>query len=299
MITEQKDLTGKVAFVTGGNSGLGLATVKELAKRNAKVYLAARTMDKAKSALAKITDSPENVELIVLQLDSLNSIKKAAQEFIDKEKQLDILVLNAGIMACPKNITEQGFETQVGVNHFGHFSLTALLMDLIKATPNSRVVTVSSVARHQGKNLKPTDPNQLDKYNAWQSYGNSKLANYIFATGLDRKFKAAGINAKSVCAHPGLTNSGLQEKAVAMGGAGKNANLWVVLAQKIGMSSYEGAKPQIMGATALNIKGEEIFGPKYGVRGKAIKLRKFRKISDNKVNNLWQISETQTGLKIL
>ena len=216
------DQSGRTALVTGANGGLGLATAKALAAAGAHVVMAARNAEKAEAARREILEATPAaaLEIVGLDLGSQASVKQAAAEVLSRHDRIDILVNNAGVMATPEGRTVDGFETQLGTNHLGHWTLTALLLPAVLAAPAGRVVSVSSVAQHQGRALDPANPHLEGKYDPWKAYGNSKLANLHFSIGLNQRLEAAGANAISLCAHPGLTNSDLQATTHASGGAG-------------------------------------------------------------------------------
>ncbi|MBN2613096.1 MAG: SDR family NAD(P)-dependent oxidoreductase, partial [Bacteroidales bacterium] len=205
-------LQGKVILITGANSGLGLEAAKELSKQGAEVVMAVRNAEKGKAALAKITgDYPDaKVGLMHLDLSNLESVETFSNEFHTKYSKLDILMNNAGVMwPAQRELTKQGFETQFGINHLGHFALTGLLLDLLKATPQSRVVTQSSIAHRRLADIYLKDLHFEKKYNRFKAYGQSKLANLLFTYELDRRFKENKINSIGVAAHPGVTKTDL------------------------------------------------------------------------------------------
>src|SRR5512143_2558861 len=184
-------LSGRVALVTGANSGLGLETARALAGAGAHVILAARTAQKAGAARAAILETfpGASLEPLAMDLASQASVKSAARAVVKGHPVLDILVNNAGVMALPEGRTEDGYETQLGVDHLGHWTLTALLLPALLSAEAARVVTVSSMARYQGRALDPSDPYHEGAYDPWRAYGDSKLANYHFAIGLQREFE--------------------------------------------------------------------------------------------------------------
>ena len=205
--TEQDipDQTGKVAIVTGGNSGIGYETVRILALRGAHVILAARNAIKGEEAVAKILseDPSANVETQPLDLADLSSIAEFAGAFKEREIPLDLLIKNAGIMAVPKGTTVDGFELQFGVNHLGHFALTGLLIENLLTQSGGRIVNVASNAHRQGR-LNFYDLQSTHRYGRMRAYAQSKLANLIFTAELDRRLRRAKKNdTLSVAAHPG------------------------------------------------------------------------------------------------
>jgi NAD(P)-dependent dehydrogenase (short-subunit alcohol dehydrogenase family) len=188
-----KDFKDLVCLITGGTTGIGKETARVLASHNAHVIITCRTDDKGKAAVADLQESTgnKNIQYIKLELSSLSSVKKFAEEFLALDLPLNMLILNAGIMAVPKfSATEDGFESQFAANHLGHFYLTKLLWDKIVGTPGSKVVSVSSEYYKLGKlNWDAFPPNEAT-YDAWSTYGVSKLCNLLFARELQKKFDA-------------------------------------------------------------------------------------------------------------
>lgn len=292
------DLAGTTTVVTGANAGLGLATAKALGAKGSHVILAARNMDKAQLAVEQIQMLSPNasLEIVTLDLASLESVKRAAEEILASHSSIDILVNNAGLMALPEGKTVDGFETQFGVNHLGHWALTAHLMPALLKASQARVVTVTSTAHHFGPAVNPKNPHLHNKYSPWKAYGQSKLANYHFALGLQRQFDEAGVNAMSLLAHPGLSHTELQVNTVSHGGVGFSGNFFMSLAARIGMEADQGAMPQIRAATDPKAKGGEFYAPRYVNSGAAVR-RPFLRPGNNKgIKNLWLVSEKETGI---
>lgn len=204
----EKDLTGRTYIITGANSGVGLATAEQLATQGAKIVAACRNVEAAR----EVFDGNGNVEVAALDLNSLSSVRTFAEKFLAKHERLDGLVNNAGVMHCPEGRTEDGFETQFGVNYLGHFLLTELLLDRLKASTPSRVVCVSSVL-HVGsaKETGEIDFDDLDfdkrGYDKERAYTQSKLANVLHALDLSQRLAGSGVTAYSV--HPGWVRSNL------------------------------------------------------------------------------------------
>ena len=198
-----KDLSGKTVFVTGGASGLGQETARAMAARGAHVVIAARSQEKLDTAAEAIRTASGNddVETIVVDLASLDSVRAAAKEANEHFEKIDILINNAGVMASPLGHTEDGFEQQFGTNHLGHFLLTSKLMPLVEKGSDKRIVNLSS----RGHHIAPVDfddPNfETRDYDKWQSYGQSKTANVLFAVGLEDRYADKGIHAYAP--HPG------------------------------------------------------------------------------------------------
>lgn len=296
------DLSGKVAVVTGANGGLGLETAATLAAKGASVVMAVRDQDKAASAAQEIrarTPSAD-LELVPLDLGSLASVRESADRILADHDRVDILVNNAGVMATPERRTADGFEMQLGINHLGHWALTAHLMPALLAAPAARVVSVTSTAHHLGVPLDPRNPHLNGNYSPWRAYGQSKLANYHFALGLQREFERAGVAASSLMAHPGLSHTDLQVRTVREGGAGASGPFWQWLAARTGMSADDGAMPQVRAATDPAARGGELYGPRYINNGPPVRLPLFRPLLHHRLDGaiaiLWQVSERETGV---
>ena len=218
-VLEGIDLTGRTAFVTGGYSGLGRETARAMAARGAELILSGRDEAKLAEAAREIADATgAKVETLVCDLASLDSIRAAGAEARERFDRIDLLINNAGVMACPKGATADGFERQFGTNHLGHFALTGELMPLVEKGTNPRIVNLSSRGHFNGE-VDFADPNyERRDYDKWQAYGQSKTANIQFTVGLEQRFGARGVHAYAV--HPGgiVTNLGrhLSEDDVAM-----------------------------------------------------------------------------------
>ncbi len=283
------DQKGKIIIVTGANSGLGLEAVKALCKKNATVIMAVRNLDKGEKALQEVRKETPSANATLMQLDlaDQNSIGSFAAAFKEKYAQLNILINNAGLMYPPKReVTRQGYEIQMGTNHFGHFALTGLLLDTIKKTPRSRVVTQSSLA-HLNATIHWDDLNWERKYSRVQAYGQSKLANLLFTYELDRQFKTHNINAIATASHPGVSKTNLfRTTAFAR-----------LLFQLIAQRAEMGALPILRAATEEGLTGGEYIGPgqMMGVRGHP-EIVKSSKISYDAqlAKDLWGISEKMT-----
>ncbi|XP_041797500.1 retinol dehydrogenase 13 isoform X2 [Chelmon rostratus] len=202
-------LDGKTVLITGANTGIGKETSRDLAGRGARVVMACRDLTRAEQAAEEIRQATGNGNVVIRHLDlaSLYSVRQFAKEFLDTEDRLDILINNAGVMMCPKWLTEDGFETQLAVNHLGHFLLTNLLLPKLKSSAPSRVVTVSSIAHRGGR----IDFDDLffsrRRYSSLESYRQSKLANVLFSRELARRLRGSGVS--SFCLHPGVIRTEL------------------------------------------------------------------------------------------
>nr|XP_046254608.1 retinol dehydrogenase 13 [Scatophagus argus]XP_046254609.1 retinol dehydrogenase 13 [Scatophagus argus]XP_046254610.1 retinol dehydrogenase 13 [Scatophagus argus]XP_046254611.1 retinol dehydrogenase 13 [Scatophagus argus]XP_046254612.1 retinol dehydrogenase 13 [Scatophagus argus] len=212
-------LDGKTVLITGANTGIGKETSRELACRGARVVMACRDLTRAEQAAEEIRRSTGNGNVVIRHLDlaSLYSVRQFAKDFLESEDRLDILINNAGVMMCPRWLTEDGFETQLAVNHLGHFLLTNLLLPKLRSSTPSRVVTVSSIA-HRGGRIDFDDLFFSRRpYSPLESYRQSKLANVLFSRELARRLKGSGVS--SFCLHPGVIRTEL----------GRHVQSWVPL----------------------------------------------------------------------
>src|SRR5215207_3120966 len=208
------DQSGRVAVVTGANSGLGLVTARELARKGARTILACRNPAKGEDARRAIEiRAPEaRVEVAELDLASLESVRAFAGRLRSEHEGIDLLINNAGVMATPRRRTADGFELQFGTNHLGHFALTGLVIDMLEGRDDARVVTLSSTAHKTGR-IAFDNLGGDRRYFRWRAYGQSKLANLLFMLELDRRLRAGGSTVKSLAAHPGYAATNLQSAA--------------------------------------------------------------------------------------
>ncbi|XP_037043902.1 retinol dehydrogenase 12-like isoform X1 [Bradysia coprophila] len=206
--TKPVRIDGKVVIITGCNTGLGKETVLDLAARGAHIHMACRDKVKCEEAKNEIIEKTGNTNIFNRELDlaSLDSIRSFARKFIEEEKRLDILINNAGVMAIPKSLTKDGFEMQIGVNHMGHFLLTNLLLDMLKASSPSRIINLSSIA-HQWFYMNKDDLNSDKSYSKYQAYSQSKLANVLFTKSLAKRLEGTGVTVNAV--HPGIVRTNL------------------------------------------------------------------------------------------
>jgi len=247
------DQTGRVAVVTGANSGIGYVTALELARRGATVIVASRSEQRGREAVERIEAEQIDGDAVLMPLDlaSLESIRSFATDFASRYDRLDLLINNAGVMMPPEGKTEDGFELQIGTNHFGHFALTGLLIDRLISTPDSRVVTVASNA-HRGGKIDFDDLHSRDrKYRRIQSYSQSKLANLLFTYELQRRLDALGTSTIAVASHPGWTTTNLQRHT----GTARFLN------PVFGQPMSRGALPTLFAAADRSVRGGECFGP--------------------------------------
>ena len=287
------DQSGRVALVTGANSGLGLHTSIALAGRGARVLMACRDAGRAERALTQVRAAAPGagVEVVSLDLASLASVEAAAAEVAGRTSCLDLLVTNAGVMAPPRRTTADGFELQLGTNHLGHFALTGRLLPLLLAAPSPRVVVVASGAHRMGRIA--FDDLQSDRsYSRWGAYGQSKLANLLFARELDRR--AAATPLLVAAAHPGYAATHLQsgQGSPLLEGLMKVGNLLVA------QSDANGALPSLYAATMPDVRRADYWGPSFAeLRGEPKRVGRARSAQDDAVAaRLWGESERLTGV---
>ncbi len=295
------DLQGKTAIVTGANSGLGFEDAKALAAKGAYVILACRDLEKAQAAAEEIHNQNSEASIEVMQLDlaNLESIRNFTGQFNDRHEHLEILINNAGVMAIPRRETADGFEMQFGTNHLGHFALTGLLLEKLLATEHSRIVTVSSDVHKQGK-IDFDDLNSREDYHKWAAYGQSKLANLLFAYELQRRLERVEATTLSVAAHPGYAATNLQKRGPEMSGSLSQSILMSFSNLVFAQSAEMGALPTLHAATAPEVKGGKYYGPGgfMGMRGYPEQVRSSERSYDTQVAaRLWEISEQMTGVQ--
>ncbi|MEL6558550.1 MAG: oxidoreductase [Bacteroidota bacterium] len=245
------NLSGKIAIVTGSNTGIGFETALDLYQKGAKVYVACRNEEKAMNAISRMKAEGGTGELIYGHLDlaDLSSVRKFSEFILKTESRLDLLINNAGIMIPPPSKSKDGFEIQFGVNFIGHFALTGDLFQLLESTNGSRIVTLSSIA-HRGATI-DFDNFRLEKeYNHWREYGQSKLADIIFALELDKRLRNQGYQTMSLAAHPGFSKTDLQKYM------DKN-----MLASLELMTAKEGALPTLAACLREDAEGGQYWGP--------------------------------------
>jgi NAD(P)-dependent dehydrogenase (short-subunit alcohol dehydrogenase family) len=262
--------------------------------------MAARNSEKAEAARQEILAATPgaSLEVVGVDLSSQASVKEAAATVLAAHDTLDLLVNNAGVMATPEGRTVDGFETQLGTNHLGHWTWTALLLPRVLAAPAGRVVSVTSIAQHQGRALDPANPHLDGRYDPWRAYGNSKLANLHFAVGLNQRLEAAGASAISLAAHPGLTNSDLQATTHAAGGAGASGWFWDKASSLTGMSVPYGALSQLRAATDPEAQGGTLYGPLFATFGPPVRRPLFGFGVASGIERLWEVSEQETGVAL-
>jgi NAD(P)-dependent dehydrogenase (short-subunit alcohol dehydrogenase family) len=293
--TEIPDQSGRLEIVTGANSGLGLATAWELARHGATVILAVRDTAKGEQAAARIRADVPSADLRVLELDlaDLDSIRSFADGL--PEERVDVLINNAGVMAPPRRLTKDGFESQFGTNHLGHFALTGRLLPRLLAAPDPRVVTMSSGAHRLGW-IRFDDLQGESRYFAWLAYGQSKLSNLMFAFELQRRATAAGTALKSMAAHPGYAATNLQFAAPRL----PDRMVMALTNRVVAQSAEMGALPELYAATVPELPGGTFVGPDGFLeqRGHPRIVRAASRAYDEDAwRRLWEASEELTGVR--
>jgi NAD(P)-dependent dehydrogenase (short-subunit alcohol dehydrogenase family) len=290
------DQGGRVAVVTGANSGLGLVIARELARKGAHVTMACRNLEKGERARREIEAAVPGaaVDLQELDLASLESVKRFAETFRRAHDGLDLLINNAGVMASPRRETADGFELQFGTNHLGHFALTARLIGELEGREDARVVTLSSQAHRTGR-ISFDNLAGEHRYFRWRAYGQSKLANLLFALELERRLSAAGSTVKSMAAHPGYAATNLQSAAAPLA----DRLLMKVGNLVIAQSDEMGALPPLYAATEPGLPGGTYAGPD-GIgeqRGHPKPVAPNGAARNERLaQKLWDVSEQMTGV---
>jgi NAD(P)-dependent dehydrogenase (short-subunit alcohol dehydrogenase family) len=292
---EIPDQDGRIAIVTGANSGLGRITALELARHGAQVVVACRSVEKGEAAadeIQAVAGGPKP-RVHALDLGSLDSVRRFAAQF--SGQRVDLLVNNAGVMMTPRRTTTDGFELQLGTNHLGHFALTGLLLDALQRSDSARIVTLSS-NEHKGGRIDFDDLQQERAYSPRGAYQRSKLANAVFAIELDRRLRAARSPTISVFAHPGYSATNLQSS----GPTGLAKAVMAISNRVLAQPAERGALPTLYAATAPEVEGGEYYGPD-GVgemRGFPKRVRAISDAYDPELGvRLWQASEELTGVR--
>ena len=289
---QMENQTGRVAIVTGANTGIGMETARELAKKGATVVIASRNEAKAETAADIIRRDYPASEIVVMILDlaDLSSARSFAEAFRSRFDRLDLLINNAGVMMPPESKTADGFELQFGTNHLGHFALTGLLLDMLLATEGARIVNVSSTAHAYGS-MDLDDPNWESRpYKEMASYAQSKLANMLFNLELQRRLEAAGSPVLAVACHPGWTSTDLQ----------RHSGLIGFFNPFFGMKPPQGALPTLYAATSDEVVANGYYGP-HGwmqMRGYPVAVESTDAAKEAETaRRLWEMSEKMTGVQ--
>ncbi|WP_037606568.1 oxidoreductase [Streptacidiphilus rugosus] len=290
------DQSGRVAVVTGANSGLGLETAKVLAARGATVVLACRDPKRAETAAKEIAAQGGSTELLALDLASLESVRAAAAELRDRHERIDLLINNAGVMVPPYGRTADGFELQLGTNHLGHFAFTGLVLDRIREVPGARIVVLASLAHQMARGgMNFEDLHSERGYNRITAYGRSKLANLLFAYELQRRLEASGAAAVALAAHPGYSSTELTRHLPRVLQPANRLLVEPFFAQPAVM----GALPTLRAATDPQARGAQYYGPSgfREMRGAPEPTRSTRASHDAAAQRrLWAASEELTGV---
>jgi NAD(P)-dependent dehydrogenase (short-subunit alcohol dehydrogenase family) len=299
---------GRLAIVTGANSGIGYQTAQYLSRAGGTVILACRNREKGEAARAKIvsengttnatTRNPAaKIEVRVLDVADLDSVRRFAAEFLSEGKPLDLLINNAGVMAIPnRRTTPQGFEMQFGTNHLGHFALTGLLLPALLRQPNSRVVTVASIA-HRGGKLNFDDLNGERNYDPRGAYQQSKLANLVFGLEFDRRLRARSAGTASMIAHPGVAVTNIVSNGM---GTGIKGRIVGGLLRLFAQSDDRGSWPLLYAATSPQAHGGGYYGPDgiAEIKGTPVEVKpKNHALDPAAGKRLWEVSETLTGVR--
>lgn len=293
------DQSGRSAVVTGANSGIGYPTARALARRGARVVLACRDESRALRALDRLhAEVPDaRAEFIRLDLGDLHSVRDFATTYEREHDDLALLINNAGVMAVPRGQTTDGFETQFGINHLGHFALTGLLLPLLLRTPEARVVSVSSTM-HAMANIDARDLNSERKYGRWTAYARSKAANLLFVHELARRLAAIGSELVAAAAHPGYAATNLQTAGPRQEGRKAAERFMRISNRYFAQSAEAGALPTLYAATAPDVHPDSFTGPSLlGWRGSPVKSWRAPWTLDDRAGEvLWEESERLTGV---
>ena len=299
---DMPNLQGRKAIVTGSNSGLGFCSAMALAKAGVQVTLAVRDLSKGATAAAAITSAGgQFVNVAHLDVADLASVRVFAQTWSQNNSDgLDLLVNNAGVMAIPARVSADGFELQFATNHLGHFALTGLLMPALLAKPQSRVVNVASNAHRMVKGMNFDDLMATKKYRAWNQYGQSKLANLLFTSELQRRLDLVGSSTKAMVAHPGYSATNLTSGSARLRNKTMQTKVSDAVSSLFGQDAEMGALPILFAATAPNLAGDSYIGPNGWQEWKG-----YPKLVDrsnaakdlNAARTLWEISEDLTGVR--
>lgn len=289
-IEDMPNLKEKVIIVTGGNRGLGFKSALEFSKKGAAVVIGSRSLRRGQEACNRIKSlvPDANIKVIRLDLTDFNSIENFSREFQKKFDRLDVLLNNAGVISLPeRQVSKEGFEMHMAVNHLGHFALVGHLFELIKKTKNSRVVIMSSGASNFGE-IDFSDFNwERREYERVKAYGASKIANLLFMKELQKKFEELGVDSIAVSAQPGLTATERQQSE-GMGG-------W--FSKFVATSVNQGVLPQLRASVDANVKACEYYGPRFLIWGAPTNHKiKNKSYTDESSKKLWDLSEKLTGV---
>lgn len=288
------DLTGRTVMVTGANSGIGFAATRQMAAAGADVVMACRNASKAEDAARRIRESGVRgrVETQSVDLGDLASVRAFASRFLDSGRSIDVLLNNAGVMALDRTLTPDGLEAQIGINHFGHFALTGLLLPALVRDGGGRVVNVSSMGHRPGRVDLDDLMYERRRYSRWGAYFQSKLANLLYTRELDRRLRRADYGVIGLCSHPGTARTEL-------GKSGTSTTNFVMrnFTGVLIRSSEQGAEALVRACVDPNAQGGEFFGPRWLTHGKPrLETPSRRARNDADAARLWAISEELTGV---
>jgi NAD(P)-dependent dehydrogenase (short-subunit alcohol dehydrogenase family) len=294
------DLSGKTAVITGATSGIGFETAKVLAQRGAQVWLACRDTVKARLAVERLEaqGAAWPVEVVALDLASLQSVKDCAERLRQQLPRLDLLINNAGVMVPPYSLTQEGFELQFGTNHLGHFALTGHLLSLLRTTRNARIITVSSGVHHFGS-MNFEDLQSQRSYHPGRAYAQSKLANLLFTYELQRRLQTAGSETLALASHPGWARTELQRHVHTNW---LTRRLFRLAERFLSQDARGGALPTLRAATDPRVIPGDFYGPGGFLQSKGAPVRvNSNTASRNRAwqQRLWQVSEELTGVSYL
>jgi NAD(P)-dependent dehydrogenase (short-subunit alcohol dehydrogenase family) len=290
---------GRLAIVTGANSGIGYQAARYLSRAGATLILACRSRERGEAASAKIVAGQPSakVEVRILDVADLDSVRHFAAEFLSESTPIDLLINNAGVMALPeRRTTPQGFEMQFGTNHLGHFALTGLLLPALLRQSTSRVVTVASIA-HKGGKLNFDDLNAERRYDPRGAYSQSKLANLVFGLEFDRRLRARSAHTASVIAHPGVAVTNIVSNGM---GRGLKGRVVSALLPFVAQSDDRGSWPLLYAATSPDAHGGGYYGPDgiAEIKGTPVEVKpKPHALDPAAGKRLWEISEALTGVR--
>ena len=298
------DCSDRTVLITGANSGLGFEATKAFAVNGATVIMACRSVERGQDAATAVREAVGATEAILnvreCDLASLESVESFANGLKSDHDSIDTLCNNAGVMAIPRQETEDGFEKQLGVNHLGHFALTAHLLDLLVETDGETRVVSHSSGAHTAGEINFDDLHREESYGKWEAYGQSKLANLLFAYELQRRFDDAGItDTKSVACHPGYADTNLQYRGPEASGSKLRYAMMKVVNTAVAQSAAQGALPLLYAAPAPDVAGGEYYGPGglMNMRGAPERQESNSASRDEKTaERLWEVSEELTGV---
>jgi NAD(P)-dependent dehydrogenase (short-subunit alcohol dehydrogenase family) len=296
------DLSGRTAIVTGANSGIGFEATRLFAAKGADVVMAVRSPERGEEAAEDLRGGLDGtLEVRELDLADLDSVEAFANAFRDEYDELQYLCNNAGVMAIPREETVDGFETQFGVNHLGHFAVTGHLLDLLRETPEEGRVITQSSGMHERGEIDFDDLHHEADYDRWEAYAQSKLANVLFAYELQRRLEAVGEDSvTSVAVHPGYADTNLQYRGPEQ--AGSRLRLWLMKVANtlFAQSPKAGAWPMLYAATVPSIEGGEYVGPKglFDMRGPpGVQESSDLSYDEALAGELWDVSVELTGVE--